>query len=54
VKLRGDVVGSDRSTRHVVEGLPVARDAGTGAVELAAWTSTVRVLVNLDEFLTRE
>jgi mono/diheme cytochrome c family protein len=30
------------------------RESGAGEVELAAWVATARVLLNLDEFITRE
>ena len=33
---------------------PPGLPEGTGAVEGAAWTALARVLLNLDEFITRE
>jgi hypothetical protein len=33
---------------------PIARPEGVTPVEAAAWTAVARVLVNLDEFITRE
>ena len=33
---------------------PARRPEGVSAAEAAAWTAVSRVLVNLDEFITRE
>jgi len=38
----------------LLEGLPAASKVEAGPIELASWTATTRVLLNLDEFLTRE
>ena len=39
--------------RKLLAGLPAAADTGIPEPELASWTATLRVLLNLDEFLTR-
>ena len=42
----------DDATKLLAE-LPAAADTGIRKPELASWTATLRVLLNLDEFLTR-
>jgi hypothetical protein len=42
---------SDTSANMVA---PARRPVGVNASEAAAWTAVARVLVNLDEFITRE
>jgi hypothetical protein len=42
---------SDQNARAVA---PARRPVGVNAAEAAAWTAVARVLVNLDEFITRE
>jgi mono/diheme cytochrome c family protein len=48
----GDLLASVRAER--VEGMPNGEAAFAGAPERAAWTAVARVLLNLDEFITRE
>ena len=40
------------STADTIAGLEIP--AGVSAADLAAWTAVARVLMNLDEFITRE
>jgi hypothetical protein len=42
---------SDQNAKAVA---PARRPVGVNAAEAAAWTAVARVLVNLDEFITRE
>jgi mono/diheme cytochrome c family protein len=50
-KQRTDFTADAQAARLLV---PAQLPAQTGAIEFAAWTAVARVLLNLDEFITRE